>query len=44
MRHFLDTGVDPFEIRRRAGRVTVTNLDVLDLTNPAVCAALELNL
>lgn len=42
MRHFLDTGVDPFEIRRRVGRVTVTNLDVLDLTNPAVCAALEL--
>lgn len=31
-RHFIDDGVDPFEIRRRVGRVTV-NLQVLDLTD-----------
>jgi hypothetical protein len=32
-RHFLDDGVDPFEVRRRVGRVSVS-LDVLDLTDP----------
>ncbi len=36
LRHFLDDDVDPFEVRRRIGPVTVTNLDVLDLTSPAV--------
>lgn len=30
-RRFLDEGVDPFEIRRRVGRVSV-DLEVLDLT------------
>lgn len=33
-RHFLDEGVDPFEIRRRVGRVSV-DLEVLDLTDEA---------
>jgi hypothetical protein len=32
LRHFLDEGVDPFEIRRRVGRVAV-DLRVLDLTD-----------
>jgi RES domain-containing protein len=31
-RHFVDEGVDPFEIRRRIGRVRV-DLEVLDLTD-----------
>ncbi len=31
-RHFIDDGVDPFEVRRRIGRATV-DLDVLDLTD-----------
>lgn len=31
-RHFIDDGVDPFEIRRRVGRVSV-DLQVLDLTD-----------
>jgi len=31
-RHFVDEGVDPFEVRRRVGRVSV-DLDVLDLTD-----------
>lgn len=31
-RHFVDEGVDPFEIRRRIGRVSV-DLQVLDLTD-----------
>jgi RES domain-containing protein len=31
-RHFADAGVDPFEIRRRVGRVSV-DLQVLDLTD-----------
>jgi RES domain-containing protein len=38
-RHFLDDGVDPFEMRRRVGRVSV-NLDVLDLTDPTTRAHL----
>jgi hypothetical protein len=33
-RHFLDDGVDPFEVRRRVGRVAV-DLEVLDLTDEA---------
>lgn len=40
MRHFIDGGVDPFEVLRRIGRVTVDRLEVLDLTNPSVRAAL----
>ena len=43
MRHFLDEGVDPFEIRRRVGRVTIHDLTVLDLTKPHVLAALGLS-
>jgi RES domain-containing protein len=39
-RHFLDAGVDPFEVRRRTGKVDVANLEVLDLTDPGVRAAL----
>lgn len=31
-RHFFDEGIDPFEIRRRVGRVSV-DLQVLDLTD-----------
>jgi RES domain-containing protein len=31
-RHFLDEGVDPFEVRRRVGRVSV-DLQILDLTD-----------
>ena len=31
-RHFVDEGVDPFEIRRRVGRVSV-GLQILDLTD-----------
>lgn len=34
-RHFSDDGVDPFELRRRVGRVCVT-LEALDLTDEAV--------
>jgi RES domain len=33
-RHFVDEGVDPFEVRRRVGRVSV-DLEVLDLTDEA---------
>lgn len=32
-RHFVSEGVDPFEVRRRLGRVSV-DLEVLDLTDP----------
>ncbi|WP_082169214.1 RES family NAD+ phosphorylase [Mycolicibacterium chlorophenolicum] len=31
-RHFVDEGIDPFEIRRRVGRVSI-DLQVLDLTD-----------
>jgi len=34
--------VDPFEVRRRTGRVEVANLEVLDLTDADVRAALGL--
>ncbi len=34
-RHFLDAGVDPFEVRRRVARVRVESLRVLDLTSDA---------
>lgn len=36
-RHFVDEGVDPFELRRRVGRVYVV-LEVLDLTDEFVRA------
>ena len=36
-RHFVDEGVDPFELRRRVGRVYVV-LEVLDLTDESVRA------
>ncbi|MDT4935486.1 MAG: hypothetical protein QOK11_3378 [Pseudonocardiales bacterium] len=42
MRHFVDDGVDPFELRRRVGRVKADRLQVLDLTEPAVRAAVGL--
>jgi hypothetical protein len=42
MRHFVDDGVDPFELRRRVGRVKVDRLQVLDLTDPSVRAAVGL--
>lgn len=42
MRHFVDDGVDPFELRRRVGRVKVDGLRVLDLTDPSVRAAVGL--
>ena len=35
-RHFLDEGVDPFEVLRRVGAAAVDELEVLDLTNQAV--------
>lgn len=34
-RHFVDDGVDPFEIRRRVGRVSI-DLEVLDLTDEKI--------
>lgn len=34
-RHFVDVGVDPFEVRRRIGRVHA-NLNILDLTDSVV--------
>lgn len=42
MRHFVDDGFDPFELRCRVGRVKVDRLQVLDLTDPEVCAAVGL--
>jgi RES domain-containing protein len=39
-RHFVDDGVDPFEVIRRVGSVDVTDLVVLDLTDSTVCVAL----
>lgn len=41
-RHFVDGGVDPFEVRRRVGRAYVA-LEVLDLTNAAVRAHLSVD-
>lgn len=35
-RHFTGRGIDPFEVRRRAGAARVEDLSVLDLTDPAV--------
>jgi hypothetical protein len=43
-RHFFaSSDVDPFEVRRRAGRANVTQLRVLDLTVPAVQTALQID-
>lgn len=41
-RHFVDVGIDPFEVRRRVGRVAV-DLDVLDLTDQEVRAHLDIH-
>ncbi|MGA3145876.1 MAG: RES family NAD+ phosphorylase [Acidimicrobiales bacterium] len=35
-RHFIDEGVDPFEVRRRVGPADVHDLNALDLTDPNV--------
>lgn len=35
-RHGEDHGISPFEVRRRVGRIRITGLAVLDLTNPEV--------
>jgi hypothetical protein len=42
VRHFVDVGIDPFEVRRRVGRVAV-DLDVLDLTDQEVRAHLDIH-
>lgn len=42
-RHVPEGGVDPFEVRRRVGRIHVDGLQVLDLTSPQVQAALGLD-
>ena len=39
-RHFVDDGVDPFEVIPRVVLVDVSDLVVLDLTDPTVCVAL----
>ena len=39
-RHFTSTGVDPFEVRRRVGAAEVHGLEVLDLCDACVRAAL----
>jgi RES domain-containing protein len=44
LRHFLDDGVDPFEIRRRVARVRVEGLKVLDLTTDSVRRAVGITL
>lgn len=41
-RHFLDEGVDPFEVRRRVGAVDV-QVEVLDLTDDAIVRSLGVN-
>lgn len=43
-RHFLDDGVDPFEVRRRVARVRVAGLRVLDLTKQDVREAVGITL
>ncbi len=40
-RHFVGNGIDPFEVRRRAGRCAVDRLTMLDLTDPVVREALD---
>lgn len=39
-RHFLDAGVDPFEVLRWVGAADVDSLEVLDLTDDAVLKSL----
>jgi hypothetical protein len=41
-RHFMDQGVDPFEVRRRVGAADVAGLEVLDLTDGTVSSSLGL--
>jgi RES domain-containing protein len=41
-RHFVDEGIDPFEIRRRVGRVSV-ELQVLDLTDREIRSRLNVD-
>jgi hypothetical protein len=41
-RHFVDEGVEPFEVRRRVGRVSV-DLQVLDLTDEKTRSHLSVN-
>jgi RES domain-containing protein len=41
-RHFTDEGVDPFEVRRRVGRVSV-DLQVLDLTDEKIRSHLNVD-
>jgi len=40
--HFTLRGIDPFEVRRRAGAARVEDLRVLDLTDPAVREVVDL--
>jgi hypothetical protein len=42
LRHFLDDGVDPFEMLRRVGAADVDDLEVLDLTDRTVIERLGL--
>ncbi len=42
-RHFTTAGVDPFEVRRRAGRCRTNALSVLDLTDQRTREALEVD-
>ena len=41
-RHFMDDGVDPFEVRRRVGAAEVAGLEVLDLTDETVYPLLHI--
>lgn len=42
-RHFVDEGIDPFEVRRRVGVARCEALEVLDLTDPALLEQLGLD-
>lgn len=42
-RHFVDEGIDPFEVRRTVGSARCDALKVLDLTNPALLEQLGLH-
>jgi len=42
-RHFVDEGIDPFEIRRTVGAARCDALEVLDLTDPALLEQLGLH-
>lgn len=39
-RHFVDEGIDPFEVLRRVGAAEIDGLEVLDLTDDAVLKGL----